>query len=96
MNDLEFTAESFDSSVVKNKLVVWLKTMAMDILTDLETSRSFQNLLDAASEASNLDGYIQIKDSLWASHTDITSLSQMISDDDEPYAAGGRSLRLPP
>jgi enoyl-CoA hydratase/carnithine racemase len=90
MNDLEFTAESFDSSVVGNKLVVWLKTMAMDILTDLETSVSFQNLLYAASEASNLDGYIQIKDSLWASHTDITSLSQMISDDDEPYAAGGR------
>ena len=46
MNDLEFTAESFDSSVVGNKLVVWLKTMAMDILTDLETSVSFQNLLE--------------------------------------------------
>ena len=91
MNDFKFTADSFDSNVIGNILVVRLKTMAMDILTDPETSLSFQSLLKGASEASNLDGYVQIKDSLWDSQTDNTRLSELINDQDEPYAAGGRT-----
>lgn len=90
MNDLEFTSESFDSNVTGTALVVRLKTMAMDILTDLEISLSFQNLIKRASEAASLDGYVQIKDSLWDSHSDLTRLSELINDQDEPYTAGGR------
>ncbi len=91
MSKLEFTTESFDSSLVGAKLLVRLKALAMDILTDPKTSLSFQNLLQAASEANSLNGYIQIKDSRWDSHADLNKLSQLINDDDEHYAAGGRA-----
>ena len=64
--------------------------MAMDILTDLETSSKFQKLLDAASESNGVDGYVQIKDSVWDSHTDLMKLSKFITDDNELYFADGR------
>jgi enoyl-CoA hydratase/carnithine racemase len=90
MNDLELTKESFESKLDGTRLVVWFKALAMDILTDLETSSKFQELLEAASETSGVDGYIQIKDSVWDSHTDLMKLSKFITDDNELYFADGR------
>lgn len=90
MNNLELTADSFDSTLVENSLVVRFKARAMDILTDLETGSSFRKILESASDANNLNGYVQIKDSGWDSHSDVDDLSKLITDDDELYVRDGR------
>ena len=54
MSDLELTKESFESKLDGTRLVVWFKALAMDILTDLETSSKFQELLGAASESNSV------------------------------------------
>lgn len=90
MNDFKPTEDSFESSLVGTKMVVRLKSSAMDILTDLEASSGFQELLKEASEANNIDGYVLIKDSEWDSHTDVDKLTQLIIDDDEVHTVQGR------
>ena len=90
MKKLKPTQDSFESSLVGTKIVVRLKSLAMDILTDLEASSGFQELLKEASEANNIDGYVLIKDSEWDSHTDVDKLTQLIIDDDEVHTVQGR------
>ncbi len=91
MKNFEVTNDSFDSRQIGNNLILRLKVQAMDILTDLETSSSFRNILEAARETDNLHNYVQIKDSEWDSHTDIDKLAQLDTNDDEFYTAAGRT-----
>ena len=91
MKNFDVSEDSFESRQVGNSLIVRLKGQAMDILTDLETSSSFRQTLDAAREADSLDYYVQIKDSEWDSRKDLDDLGQLNSADDDLYTAGGRT-----
>jgi enoyl-CoA hydratase/carnithine racemase len=91
MKSFDVTGDSFNSRQIGNNLIVRLKGQAMDILTDLETSLSFRNILEAAQETDNLHNYIQIKDSEWDSHADVDKLGQLDTTDDEFYTAAGRT-----
>ena len=91
MIDMEISDDDFDSELVGTNMVVRLKSQAMQILTDLQSSSKFHNVLSGVIEADKLDGYVQIKDGEWDSHSDVENLSQFISDNDEFYTVGGRS-----
>jgi enoyl-CoA hydratase/carnithine racemase len=91
MTDMEISGDDFDSTLVGTSLVIRLKSQAMQILTDLQSSSKFHNVLAKVTEANTLNGYVQIKDSDWDSHTDVDNLSQLIADDDEFYTVRGRS-----
>ena len=90
--DMEFSDDDFDSAVAGNNMVVHLKSQAMQILTDLQSSSKFYKVLSAVRELDDLGGYVQIKDSDWDSHTDVDGLSRFIKDDDDEfYSDGGKS-----
>jgi len=91
MKNFEVTNDNFDSRQIGNNLILRLKVQAMDILTDLEASSSFYNILETARETASLHNYVQIKDSEWDSHADFDKLVQLDPTDDEFYTAAGRT-----
>lgn len=91
MKTFDVSGDSFDSRQDGNSLIVRFKVQAMDILTDLESSSRFREILEVAREADDLDNYVQIKDSGWDSHADFSNLGQLNAAEDEIYTAEGRT-----
>ncbi len=92
MSNLETSGEGFDSAIADNTVVVRLKADAIKILTTLESSFSFQELVGAADNATDAIGYVQIKDSEWDSRAAIDELAKFIAEDDELYIKKGHVL----
>jgi enoyl-CoA hydratase/carnithine racemase len=92
MNKLETTREGFDSTVTDNTAVVRFTADAIKILTTLESSAAFQELLEAIDNSLGTIGYVQINDSEWDSRGAVEELARSIAEDDAFYVKNGRSL----
>ena len=80
---MQVSTDSFDSNVNQGALVLRLKASAMDILTDLDATSAFRELLELADEEPGVSGYAQINDGNWNSRADVDSLSKAVSESSE-------------
>ena len=90
MSEIQVSKDSFDSSLNQGTMVVRLKASAMDILTDLDTTAAFRELIDLADNDPNVSGFAQINDGNWDSHADVDSLSRSIFENNELYTNRGQ------
>jgi enoyl-CoA hydratase/carnithine racemase len=83
MSEMQVSTDSFDSSLNQGTVVVRLKASAMDILTDLDATSAFRELLELADDEPGVSGYAQINDGKWDSRADVDSLSKAVSESNE-------------
>jgi len=90
MSEMQVSTDSFDSNLNQGTLVVRLKSSAMDILTDLDATSAFRELLELADVETDVSGYAQINDGKWDSRTDVDSLSKAVSESNELHVQRGQ------
>lgn len=83
MSELECTNAGFESRLQGDILVLRLKSQAIDILTDLETISSYQQVLKLADASPAVRGFILIKDPSWDSQAAMEQLSRFFDADNK-------------
>jgi enoyl-CoA hydratase/carnithine racemase len=89
VSQFEIDTTGFSSRLVKDTVVVHLKTQAMAIVTYVGTKQEFVEFLEAVGESSDVLGYVQINDSSWDSHTDVDEIVKQIFESDSEHFFGG-------
>lgn len=86
MSELECKNAGFESRLQDDVLVLRLKSQAINILSDLETISSYQQVLKLADASPAVRGFILIKDPSWDSQAAMEQLSRFFDADDRRVA----------
>lgn len=89
MDHFELDTERFSSRLVDHTVVVHLKSLALEIVTDVDVKTNFVDHLKLVNDSPDARGYVQINDSGWDSQNAVDGFVEFILRNDVPHVSRG-------